>query len=219
MNQRINVLIVDDSPLVLATFQRYFETTRDLNVVATAPDGAQALKELTKHHIDVVLADVHMPTMDGPTLLEQINRLDHQPIFLAVTAFDSDRTMLRILKLGGAGYVLKSERPETLIDAVRAAINGGMVVSPQAMTRLVKYLHEDRDPEPINPIAEALKLQTLTEVEGRVLTLLCQGLSNAEIARILGYAESTVKKHVSSIMIQFSATSRLNLVVKILGGV
>ncbi|MEJ5997944.1 response regulator transcription factor [Corynebacterium sp. H130] len=218
MNERINILLVDDSPLVLASFQRYFATTSDLNVVATASNGAEALSELEKHHIDIVLADIHMPTMDGPTLLDQINQLPRKPIFLAITAFDSDRTMLRILKAGGAGYVLKSERPHTLIDAVRAAMDGGMVVSPQAMTRLVKYLNDDRPPQPTNPVAEALKLQTLTEMEGRILVLLCDGLSNAEIAQTLGYAESTVKKRVSSIMDQFGATSRLNLVVKILGG-
>ena len=217
MDEAINVLLVDDNPLVLSSFRHYFDTAQDIEVVADASNGEEALEKLREHRVDVVLADIHMPTMDGPTLLERINTLEHRPIFIAVTAFDSDRTMLRVLRLGGAGYVLKSERPHVLIDAVRSATDGGMVVSPQAMTRLVTHLKDDQEAAGrFDPIGEALKLQTLTESERRVLVLLCQGLSNLEIAEELQYSESTVKKYVSNIITQFGATSRLNLVVKVL---
>ncbi|SDS11492.1 response regulator [Corynebacterium timonense] len=217
MSPRIDALLVDDNPLVISSFRQYFATTEDIRIVADAADGAEALRQLDLHHVDVVLADIHMPTMDGPTLLERINARPRRPIFLAVTAFDSDRTMVRILRGGGAGYVLKSERPHVLIDAVRAAVGGGMVVSPQAMARLISYLREDpRTPRRVDPIAEAMKLQTLTDSEKKVLVLLCQGLSNAEMAAQLSYSESTIKKYVSSIMVQFGATSRLNLVVRVL---
>lgn len=218
MIDSIKVLLVDDNPLVLSSFRHYFNTTDDIDVVATASNGEEALVELDKHDVDVVLADIHMPTMDGPTLLQRINERETQPVFIAVTAFDSDRTMLRILRMGGAGYVLKSERPQVLIDAVRSATDGGMVVSPHAMTRLVGRLRNDQESagKVADPIGEALKLQTLSDSERRVLVLLCQGMSNAEIAEELAYSESTIKKYVSSIIEQFGATSRLNLVVKVL---
>ncbi|WJY67967.1 response regulator [Corynebacterium auris] len=217
MSRPIDVLLVDDNPLVLSSFRHYFATTDDIRVVAEAANGEEALAQLDQHHVDVVLADIHMPTMDGPTLLSHINTRQRRPVFLAVTAFDSDRTMVRILRQGGAGYVLKSERPQVLIDAIRAALDGGMVVSPQAMTRLIGYLREEpRSPQRVDPIAEAMKLQTLTDSERKVLILLCRGLSNSEIAAELAYSESTIKKYVSSIMMQFGATSRLNLVVKVL---
>ncbi|QPK84128.1 response regulator transcription factor [Corynebacterium qintianiae] len=216
MSQRINVLLVDDNPLVLSSFRHYFGTTDDIHVVAQAANGEEALAQLEQHDVDVVLADIHMPTMDGPTLLEHINQLDTHPIFIAVTAFDSDRTMVRIIRNGGAGYVLKSEKPKMLIDAVRAAVDGGMVVSPQAMTRLATHLRDDHQSSHVDPIDEALKLQTLTKSEKKVLVLLCRGMSNSEIAHDLAYSESTIKKYVSNIMEQFGATSRLNLVVKVL---
>ncbi|WKD57745.1 Response regulator protein VraR [Corynebacterium capitovis DSM 44611] len=216
MSDPINVLLVDDNPLVLSSFRQYFSTTSDITVVADAANGREALAELALHDIDVVLADIHMPTMDGPTLLEHINELDSPPIFVAVTAFDSDRTMRRILRLGGAGYVLKSEKPQILIDAIRSATDGGMVVSAPAMRRLVTNLRVDQPQRRVDPIDEALKLQTLTNAEKNVLVLLCQGMSNSEMAEELAYSESTIKKYVSNIISQFGATSRLNLVVKVL---
>lgn len=217
MQPTIKVLLVDDSQLVIDTLRRYLETTHDIKVVADASNGEEALEQLKLHDVDLILADIHMPTMDGPTLLARINQLPKRPIFVAVTAFDSDRTMLQILRLGGAGYVLKSERPRVIIDAIRDAVAGGMVVSPQAMTRLVQYLNDDVPQRPVDPLREALKLETLTETEKNTLVLLCRGLSNAEIAETLHCSESTVKKHVSSVILQFGATSRLNLVAKVLG--
>ncbi|MCT1499968.1 MULTISPECIES: response regulator [Corynebacterium] len=217
MTEPIHVLLVDDNPLVLSSFRHYFNSTDDIVVVAEASNGEEALARLREHDVDVILADIHMPTMDGPTLLENINKLDSRPIFIAVTAFDSDRTMMRIIRLGGAGYVLKSEKPQVLIDAVRAATDGGMVVSPQAMTRLATHLKDDQNTDTyVDPISEAMKLQSLSKSERKVLVLLCQGMSNSEIAQDLAYSESTIKKYVSNIMDQFGATSRLNLVVKVL---
>ncbi|AWB83942.1 response regulator [Corynebacterium liangguodongii] len=217
MIETINVLLVDDNPLVLSSFRHYFNTTDDIVVVAAASNGEEALGALETNDVDVILADIHMPTMDGPTLLERIHERETRPVFIAVTAFDSDRTMMRILRNGGAGYVLKSERPQVLIDAVRASIDGGMVVSPHAMTRLVGHMRDESEVSGrVDPIGEALKLQTLTKSERKILVLLCQGMSNSDIARELGFSESTVKKYVSSIIEQFGATSRLNLVVKVL---
>lgn len=218
IGQCLKVLLVDDDPLVLDTLGKYFATTHDIEVVASVSNGAEALAALDRlERVDIILADIHMPTMDGPSLLAEVRKRPNPPVFLAVTAFDSDRAMLQILRLGGAGFILKSQRPASIIEAVREVSTGGMVVSPQSMVQLVKHLGADAAPTKHDPIREAMKLTTLTDGERQVLNLLCRGYSNAEICELLLVSNSTVKKHVSSLLVKFGATSRLNLVVRVLG--
>ena len=154
--------------------------------------------------------------MDGITLLKHLNSAPNPPTFLAVTAFDSDDTMLKILRAGGAGYILKNQRPRSIIEAVRSAVEGGTVIAPAAMHRLVDYIGEPSTPR--DPVAAAIKDHDLHEAEVAVLKLLLAGNSNSEIATATGYSESAVKKHVSRLITVFGATTRLNLVTKILGG-
>ncbi|WP_165242319.1 response regulator [Corynebacterium lizhenjunii] len=211
----INVFIVDDDPLVRSSLRLYFETTEDIRVVAEASNGTECLRMLDSVPADLILADIHMPGMDGITLLQNLKTLQHPPVFLAVTSFDSDDTMVKILKEGGAGYILKNQRPQSIIDAVREAVHGGTVVAPMAMNRLVDYIGNQPQRD---PVAAAIASHDLSEGEVNVLRLLAQGNSNSDIAQALGYAESTVKKYVSQLIVTFGASSRLNLVAKILGG-
>ncbi|WP_293767804.1 response regulator transcription factor [uncultured Corynebacterium sp.] len=211
----IRVLVVDDDPLVRSSLRLYFDTTEDITVVGEAANGLDCLGMLDATRPDLVLADIHMPAMDGITLLDQIQARPQPPVFLAVTAFDSDDTMVKILKAGGAGYILKNQRPQSIIDAVREAVHGGTVVAPAALHRLVDYIGSSPQRD---PVAAAIATHSLSEGEENVLRLLAQGNSNAEIAGALGYAESTVKKYVSNLIVEFGASSRLNLVAKILGG-
>ncbi len=150
---------------------------------------------------DIVLADIHMPTMDGITLLRKIKERPYPPVFLAVTSFDSDDTMLKILQEGGAGYILKNQRPQSIIDAVHEAIHGGTVVAPVAMHRLVGYIG---DAPRKDPVATAIETHHLSTNEINVLKLLLQGNSNSEIAAALEISESSVKKHVSSLIVTVS---------------
>lgn len=207
------VLIVDDDPLVLSSFRQYFDTTEDIRIVAEARDGVEALTALDNVNVDIILADIHMPEMDGVTLLREVQRRVDPPAFVAITALDSDETMLKVLAGGGAGYIVKSSRPQSIITAVRDAVVGGTTVSPQALRRLIDYIPEEA-PTPVPRQADLSPVyESLTKVERRVLQHLCEGLSNAEIASAMKYSEATVKKHISHLISWFGVTSRLSLAV------
>lgn len=212
------VLIVDDDPLALSALTRYFSKAPDFRVVATASSGMGALHALDDFDVDLILSDIHMPQMNGVELLERIKQREKVPVFIAITAIDNDQSMLRVLGKGGSGYILKSQTPSSIIQAARDAVLGGMVVSPSSVEQLVASVSE-----PPRPSSEATLLERvihyeseLSTMEKRALELLCQGLSNAEIASALQYSESSVKRFVSQLMQRFSAGSRLELVVMML---
>ena len=210
------VMVVDDDPEVLQGMRTYFSSTRDIRVVAEASDGLEALALLKTTDVDIVLADIHMPQMDGVTLMHEIKRCEDPPVFMAMTALDQDETMLEVLAGGGAGYIVKSSRPQAIINALRDAATGGTIVSPHALKRLVNHLpnqalrgnyHGD------SPEADDIVLNTSEE---RVLWHLCDGKSNAQIAEALNFSESTVKKLVSNLISVFGVTSRLSLAVAVM---
>ncbi|WP_236592680.1 response regulator [Corynebacterium striatum] len=210
------VLIVDDDPLVLHSFRQYFATTEDIRVVAEAHNGIEALTAIDSVNVDIVLADIHMPEMDGVTLLQEVQRRLSPPVFVAITALDSDETMLKVLAGGGAGYIIKSSRPQAIITAVREAMTGGTTVSPQALNRLIKYI-PGKVLTPAFPQTNLSPVyERLTKAETHVLQYICQGLSNAEIASAMKYSEATVKKHVSHLIACFGVTSRLSLAITVI---
>lgn len=216
-NQHIRVFLVDDDPLVRDVLNRYLTSAEDIDVVGTASSGPEALELIDPAETDLVLSDVYMPEMDGPTLLAHLNERSDTPAFLAITSLENDKKMLDVLGLGGRGYILKSQPPEEIILSVRQAVTGGTVVSPAAMTNLVRYLSRSE-----KTAAAATPQRTypegITDGEIDVLELLCEGLSNADIARRLSYSESTVKKHVSRLLTLYGVSSRLDLVVTVLNG-
>lgn len=215
INQHIRVFLVDDDPLVRDVLNRYLTSAGDIEVVGTASSGPEALELIDPAEVDLVLSDVYMPEMDGPTLLGHLNERPNTPAFLAITSLENDKKMLDVLAQGGRGYILKSQPPEEIILSVRQAVTGGTVVSPAAMTNLVRYLSPADE-----PAAPATPARTypdgITDGEIDVLELLCEGLSNADIARRLNYSESTVKKHVSHLLTLYGVSSRLDLVVTVL---
>lgn len=216
-NQHIRVFLVDDDPLVRDVLNRYLTSADGIDVVGTASSGPEALEVINAEDVDLVLSDVYMPEMDGPTLLAHLNERPHTPAFLAITSLENDRKMLDVLAQGGRGYILKSQPPEEIILSVRQAVNGGTVVSPAAMTNLVRYLSPDDKPaEPATP--QRTYPEGINDAEIDVLELLCEGLSNSDIARRLNYSESTVKKQVSHLIKLYGVSSRLDLVVHVLGG-
>ncbi|WP_408911318.1 response regulator [Corynebacterium gottingense] len=213
---QVKVLLVDDDPEVLSSFRQYFATTKDIRVVAEAHDGVEALTVLDNVPLDIILADIHMPEMDGVKLLHEVRRRTDPPPFVAITAFDGDETMLRVLAGGGAGYIVKSSRPQAIISAVRDALTGGITVSPQALSRLVDYIPDNVSASAVHRADSFSAYKDLTKVEARILHYICQGLSNAEIASAMKYSEATVKKHVSHLIARFGATSRLSLAITVI---
>ncbi|MDO4685159.1 MAG: response regulator transcription factor [Corynebacterium sp.] len=218
-HEKFKVLIVDDDRLALQTLTRYFSMVNDFVVAATATNGYLALEALQHHTVDVILADVHMPRMNGLTLLDEVVKLPDPPVFIAITALDNDETMLRVLGQGGSGYILKSQTPASVIQAVRDAVAGGMVVSPNAVRGLINEIPRIRgELSDDHTLLEKVTSEssTLPRVEKDVLTLLCKGMSNAEIAAKMMYSESSIKKRVSKLIRDFGANSRLDLVVALL---
>lgn len=228
----IRLLLVDDDPLVLSSLRLYFGTpaAAGIEVVGEADTGTTALDLLRTVDADVVMADIHMPGMDGVELLRQVRGLEDPPVFVAMTALDEDATMLAVLALGGAGYILKSSRPEFIIEAVHQALDGGTVVSPQPATRLMRHLPGAAGVSASSVASSATssaaashapdadlravdRLNHLSASEERVLSLICGGLSNAEIGRETGRSASAVKKTVSALLAKFGTESRVQLAV------
>lgn len=215
----IAVLVVDDDPLARATLSQYFTHTPGFAVVAQAGNGVEALAVLQETRVDVVLSDINMPKMNGLTLLDEVKKLENPPVFVGITSLDQDDNMLQAIGRGGAGYLLKSQTPSSIVQSVRDALDGGMVVSPNAMRTLIKEIPGlGKQAGVSRTLLEEVTAPDypLRDAEKTVLKLLCRGMSNAEIAAETRYSESAIKKRVSNLMQEFGAKSRLDLVVALL---
>lgn len=211
------LLLVDDDPLVLEALGHYFATAEDMEIRATAENGKDALEQLKTDDIDAVIADIHMPEMDGTVLLREINKLEDPPVFIAMTAMDNDDTLKEVMSHKAAAYILKSSKPAYIQDTVREAVRGGTVVAPQSLTRLFQQMPElHTDDDAAAAPNHAPEAPTISPAQQRILDLVCEGKSNEEIATSTHYAAGTVKKYVSSLLSEFHAKSRLELAVKAL---
>jgi DNA-binding NarL/FixJ family response regulator len=200
----IRVVVVDDEPMVCAHLRTILGAADDVRVVDEALDGAAAVEAVIRHRPDVVLLDLRMPGVDGLTALGRIARLTHRPAVVVLTTFDADEYVLRALRLGAAGFLLKSTRPEDLISLVRVAADGHTVLSPAATRRLVGAAGRQ---EAGRDRARGL-LSDLTQREVDVLTCLGEGLSNAGIGSRLSLTEATVKGHVSRLLMKLDCANR-----------
>lgn len=200
----IRVLVVDDERMVCAHLRTILGAAPDLDVVAEAYDGAAAVEAAVRHRPDVVLLDLRMPGVDGLAALEQLAAFDDPPRVVALTTFDVDDVVLRAMRAGAAGYLLKSTPPEDLVRLVRVAADGHTVLSPEAARRLV---HASGGHDAQRRRSAALVAE-LTERETEVLAALSGGLSNAEIGRRLHLSEATVKGYVSRVMDKLGCDNR-----------
>jgi DNA-binding NarL/FixJ family response regulator len=201
------VLVVDDEPLVCAHLRTILGSADDIDVVDQAYDGAAAVESVIRHRPDVVLMDLRMPGVDGLTAIERITALGHPPVIVVLTTFDTDDHVLRALRAGAAGFLLKSTPPEDLIELVRVAADGHTVLSPAATRRLVTTAGDRRDARD----RTRLLLAELTERETEVLACLGEGLSNAQIAARLYLTEATVKGYVSRMLVKLQCANRTQI--------
>jgi DNA-binding NarL/FixJ family response regulator len=200
----VRVVVVDDEPMVCAHLRTILGAADDLEVVDEAHDGAAAVQAVQRNRPDVVLMDLRMPGVDGLTAIERINQLPDPPAVVALTTFDADQYVLRALRAGAAGFLVKSTPPEELIRLVRVAADGNMVLSPAAARRLVAA---SVDRQSARQRAQRL-VEPLTEREREVLALLGQGLSNSQIASRLYLSEATVKGYVSRMLDKLGCANR-----------
>ncbi|WUH91687.1 response regulator transcription factor [Streptomyces sp. NBC_00433] len=211
----IRVMLVDDQVLLRTGFRMVLAAQPDMEVVAEAGDGAEAVEVLRSTRVDVVLMDVRMPRMDGVEATRRICGGERGgaecPRVLILTTFDLDEYAFAALKAGAAGFMLKDVPPDELLAAIRSVHSGDAVVAPSTTRRLLDRF------TPMLPVAGGeprhQELGKLTEREREVLLLVATGLSNGEIARKLVLSEATVKTHVGRILTKLDLRDRVQAVV------
>ena len=200
----IRVVVVDDEPMVCVFLRTILGSADDIEVVDQAHDGAAGIAAIARSRPDLVLMDLRMPGTDGLTAIERINELPDPPIVVVLTTFDADQYVLRALRAGAAGFLVKSTPPEELIGLVRVAAEGHTVLSAAAARRLVAA---STDNSSARDRAQRL-VGSLTEREIEVLACLGEGLSNAQIAARLYLSEATVKGYVSRMLDKLDCDNR-----------
>jgi DNA-binding NarL/FixJ family response regulator len=200
----IRVVVVDDEPMVCAHLRTILGSSGTIEVVEEAHDGAAGVEAVVRTRPDVVLMDLRMPGVDGITAIERIGQLASPPPVVVLTTFDADQYVLRALRAGAAGFLVKSTPPEDLIGLVQVAAEGHTVLSPAAARRLIAA---SADSSSARERARKL-VGSLTEREVEVLGCLGQGLSNAQIAAQLYLSEATIKGYVSRMLDKLGCANR-----------
>jgi DNA-binding NarL/FixJ family response regulator len=205
----IRVLLVDDQPLLRTGFRLILQSEPDVEVVGEAGDGEVALSQVRALRPDVVLMDIRMPRMDGVEATRRLTELDDPPRVLVLTTYDLDEYVVDSLRAGASGFLLKDVPAEDLVDAVRVVHRGEAVVAPRVTRRLLDRFAR------LLPVAgpQTAPLPELTDREHQVLLLMARGLSNAEIAADLVLSETTVKTHVSNVLMKLGLRDRVQAVV------
>jgi len=206
----IRVLVADDEALIRAGVRLVLENAPDIEVVAEARDGREAVELVRRHRVDVALLDIRMPGGDGLAAAQEIRRLAPATQVIMLTTFGEDEYVATALQAGAAGFLLKDTDPDGLIEAVRIAGRGDAILSPSLTRRLIdRYVgsYDERGDRARD------RLAVLTEKEREVVVLVGSGLSNAEIARKLFMSEGTAKAHVSRILTKLDCANRVQAAI------
>lgn len=205
----VRVLIADDDPLLRAGLVLMLGDDPDVEVVAEAGDGAEALRLVDEYAPDVVLMDIRMPTMDGLASTEALRARPVAPEVVVLTTFDADEHVLRALRAGAAGFLLKDTPPAEIVAAVRRVADGQPVLSPAVTRRLIARVAESGAELRARQATERLAL--LADREREIAVLVGEGRSNAEIGGTLYLSVPTVKTHVSRILAKLDLNNRVQL--------
>ncbi len=205
----VGVLIVDDDPLVRAGLAMMLGGAPDIRVVGEAGDGTAVRAMVERHAPDVVLMDIRMPVMDGLAATEALRSRPGAPEVLVLTTFDADRHVLRALRAGAAGFLLKDTPPWEIVDAVRQVAKGLPVLSPAVTRRLIARVTDTGTDE--RKAVAVRRLAALNARERGVALEVGHGRSNAEIAGRLHISVPTVKTHVSSALTKLDLNNRVQI--------
>jgi DNA-binding NarL/FixJ family response regulator len=203
----IRVLVADDQSMVRAGFRMLLAGEHDIEVVAEASNGLEAIDKAARFHPTVALMDIRMPELDGLQATRRILAADNGARILILTTFDLDEYVYEALRSGASGFVLKDDPPEQLLAAIRTVAAGDALLSPAITKRVIKQFA--RLPRPTPP----KEFDELTEREQEVFRLIASGLSNTEIAQELYISDTTVKTHITHILQKLNLRDRVQAVV------
>jgi two-component system, NarL family, response regulator YdfI len=197
---RIRILVADDHLIIRQGLRLILETEADLELVAEAADGSEAVRLCTEYHPDVVLMDLRMPGMDGLTAIEHLHNDQPDIAVVILTTFNEDDLLMYALRAGARGYLLKDTDRETLFNTIRAASRGETLLKPEIIARVLSHASPTRSAEGLT--------NELTARELEVLRAVAEGERSKEIAIHLGISERTVKAHLASIYNRLGVDSR-----------
>ncbi|GAA0472246.1 DNA-binding response regulator [Paractinoplanes deccanensis] len=204
----VRVLIVDDDALVRAGLTMILSAAADVVVVGEASDGAEVPGAVAAHRPDVVLMDIRMPKVDGLAATETLRSRAGAPEVIVLTTFDADEYVLRALRAGASGFLLKDTPPAEILRAVRRVAQGEAMLSPTVTRRLIAHVAAPAQPSQLRALE---RLGRLSEREREVALALGQGRSNAEISTDLHMSVATVKAHVSRLLIKLELNNRVQV--------
>jgi DNA-binding NarL/FixJ family response regulator len=210
MSNPVRILIVDDDALVRAGLRMMLAGSDRVEIVGEAEDGSEVLGALDAHHPDVVLMDLRMPKVDGLTAMKLLRQQPQPPQVLVLTTFDADEDVLRALRAGAGGYLLKDTPPTEIVAAIELVAAGEGILSPTVARRLIAHVAADAATEARRDRARG-SLEELSEREREVALAIGEGKGNAEIAAELYMSVATVKAHVTRLLAKLSLDNRVQI--------
>jgi DNA-binding NarL/FixJ family response regulator len=208
-SQTIRLVVADDHPLVREGLARVLTGT-GLVIAGQAATGSQAVEVVNKVDPDVILLDIRMPDMDGLAALREIKReKPHIPVIM-LTAYDEPAWLVQAIAYGAAGYLLKTMARDDLVSSIKAVVSGDGLLDPAHLSSVVQQLGTET-PEPTSALLG--DVNELTAREKEVLALVAEGLTNQQIAEVLGVAPSTIKSHVQNVILKLGASDRTQAAV------
>lgn len=213
MSTPIRVVLVDDDPMVRTGLGLILGGDPGITIVAEARDGEEALEVVAHERPDVVLMDIRMPRRDGLSATERILAQPNPPRILVLTTFDADEMVLRALRCGAAGFLLKDTPPAALVEAVSKVAAGEPMLSPSVTATLIAAVATPAEPPDTARVDARRKLGLLTERELEVAHAIGRGRSNTEIAGELFMSVATVKAHVGRIFTKLDLDNRVQIAI------
>jgi DNA-binding NarL/FixJ family response regulator len=209
--ERVRVLIVDDDALVRSGLRLMLSGSERVEVVAEADDGSGVLAAVDAHRPDVVLMDLRMPKVDGLAATELLCRQPRAPRVLVLTTFDADELVLRALRAGADGFLLKDTPPAEIVKAIELVAGGDGILSPAVARQLIEHIAAEGAGADARRADARRRLDSLTEREREVARAIGQGKTNADIAAELFMSVATVKAHVTRVLSKLDVENRVQI--------